>query len=272
LDAALWTPIYNTAQIYFDLNPAVVTATTVNTLTEDPMPAASFTVNAANPANPVARDFTYTGATPGVDLQWDFGSGSLPATAIGPNPSGVVFPPGVQRVILRASLGDCTAEPAVQVFTVGSGAVQSRVRPLSAAQDLPDFTVEWDDWESEMPAQNYTIYVSEDGGPFSEFQSHTAEVSAGFSGRRGHTYSFYSRATDSFGQVEDAPTTADTSTTVRTRLEVNRSPTSLVITWDGPGQLQTATEVSGPWESVSNATSPYPVLSTYAQRFFRVIQ
>ena len=47
-----WTSIYNTARIYFDLNPAVYTATTLNTLTEDPVPVASFSVSLATSANP----------------------------------------------------------------------------------------------------------------------------------------------------------------------------------------------------------------------------
>ena len=135
-----------------------------------------------------------------------------------------------------------------------------------------DFTLAWDDWESETPAQSYSIYASEDGGPFSEFRSNTAELSAVFTGQRGHAYSFYSRASDTYAQVEDAPAIPDASTTIRARLEVSRDQSNLVIRWDGPGQLQSAHEINGLWENVLNATSPHPFSLTNTQSFFRVSQ
>jgi hypothetical protein len=169
------TQIHNTAGIYFDLNQVVTTATTLNTLTDDPMPISSFTV--ASPSA-LTRDFHYTGGTPGATLQWDFGTDAVPPTATGPDATGVIFSTGVQRVILRISVGGCEAEPSVKVLTVGGNN--------------------------------------------------------------------------------------------RTQLHASRSGGNMIITWEGPGQLEAADEVSGPWGDVSNAASPYTAQMDGSARFFRL--
>ena len=61
---------------------------------------------------------------------------------------------------------------------------------------------------------SYDIYVSNDAGPFSLWLSQTTETSAIYSGQSGHAYAFYSVATDSVGNEEDAPIVADTFTLV----------------------------------------------------------
>ena len=53
------------------------------------------------------------------------------------------------------------------------------------------------------------LYDSTDGGPFTEFASVTpASPSASFTGQSGHTYGFYSIASDGAGNVQATPTTA----------------------------------------------------------------
>jgi hypothetical protein len=51
-----------------------------------------------------------------------------------------------------------------------------------------------------------------------------------------------------------------------------RSGNSLVLQWGSGSVLQSATNVAGPWQDVSGATSPYTVPFTGPQRFFRVRQ
>jgi hypothetical protein len=51
-----------------------------------------------------------------------------------------------------------------------------------------------------------------------------------------------------------------------------RSGNSLVLQWGNGSVLQSATNVMGPWQDVSGATSPYTVPFTGPQRFFRVRQ
>ena len=60
----------------------------------------------------------------------------------------------------------------------------------------------------------YDIYVSDNGGPFTAFLTGTTQTSATFTGQVGHTYAFYSVATDNVGHVEDFSATAEVSTQV----------------------------------------------------------
>lgn len=55
----------------------------------------------------------------------------------------------------------------------------------------------------------YSVYVSTNGGPFTLWQESTTATSATFSGTSGNTYAFYSIGSDSLGNTEVAPATAD---------------------------------------------------------------
>ena len=76
------------------------------------------------------------------------------------------------------------------------------------------------------------VFVSTDGGPFTPFLLGTAETSATFTGQFGHTYGFYSVASDHVGHREAAPSGADTTTTL--------AATLLQGDVDGDGQLTMA--------------------------------
>jgi polyhydroxybutyrate depolymerase len=56
----------------------------------------------------------------------------------------------------------------------------------------------------------------------------------------------------------------DTALTIRREWGVN------VLTWAGGGQLQRADKPTGPWQTLSNATSPYTVQSPVPTTFYRV--
>jgi len=58
----------------------------------------------------------------------------------------------------------------------------------------------------------YDAFVSTDGGPFTPFQSATTATSAVFAGQDGHTYAFYTVASDNVGNRQATPTTAQAST------------------------------------------------------------
>ncbi|HKQ38257.1 MAG TPA: CARDB domain-containing protein, partial [Verrucomicrobiae bacterium] len=100
--------------------------------------------------------------------------------------------------------------------------------PSSAVVALPStspasFPVEWsgDDGTGSGVAF-FDVYVSVNGGPFTNWLAHTALHSAIFDGQNGNTYAFYSRATDADGNQEIAPASADTQTTTS---GVNTAPT-----------------------------------------------
>ena len=58
------------------------------------------------------------------------------------------------------------------------------------------------------------MYVSEDGGAFTPFQTDTTNTSATFTGAVGHSYSFYSVATSNVGLVQPTPSAAQATTKV----------------------------------------------------------
>jgi hypothetical protein len=112
--------ITNNAAIYFDLNAPVITVTTTNTITGDPVPVAAFGVTPEIGSGGQTNDFIYTGGNTGATYLWDFGPNATPANSTDQNPTGVVFAAqGDQLVTLQVSLGDCASDPAVQIVTVG---------------------------------------------------------------------------------------------------------------------------------------------------------
>jgi len=74
--------------------------------------------------------------------------------------------------------------------------------------------VRWSGTDAGAGILDYTIFVSEDGGPFTPFLVNTAATSAHFLGTCGKSYRFYSVARDATGNVEDAPGAPDAETTL----------------------------------------------------------
>jgi hypothetical protein len=99
----------------------------------------------------------------------------------------------------------------------------SSVSPLPAVTPTPSFTVNWSGTPGAGAASiaSYDVYVSTDGGAFTRFVVGSTQTAATFTGAFGHTYSFYSIATDDVGNVEAAPSVPDATTTVPS---ANRPP------------------------------------------------
>ncbi len=60
--------------------------------------------------------------------------------------------------------------------------------------------------------KDYSIYVSENGAPFTEWLKHTTNTSDIFSGEDGKTYEFYSVARDQTDNLEDKDAVAEAVT------------------------------------------------------------
>ena len=99
--------------------------------------------------------------------------------------------------------------------TIDAGAPTSTVAALPASSPLM-FTVLWagQDDAGGSGIASFDIYVSDDGGPFTAWLTGTQSTSATYTGQDGHTYAFYSVATDNVGHVQATPATAQTTTTV----------------------------------------------------------
>jgi uncharacterized repeat protein (TIGR01451 family) len=112
--------------------------------------------------------------------------------------------------------------------TIDSVYPTSSVNPLPATTSTASFTVSW---SGSDPAgagiATYDIYSATDNGPYTVWQSGTAATSATFDGALGHTYSFYSMATDNAGKRQQTPGPSQSTTTQGQQTKV---PPTVVVT------------------------------------------
>jgi pimeloyl-ACP methyl ester carboxylesterase len=125
--------------------------------------------------------------------------------------------------------------------------VVDSVPPTSSVAALPSFslgtfTLSWagSDNTGGSGLASYSIYVSDDGGPFTALLTNTTLTSTTFTGANGQTYGFYSVATDNVGNVQATPASAQASTTVDTSPPTSNveplpqfSPASFTVSWSG---------------------------------------
>jgi hypothetical protein len=104
------------------------------------------------------------------------------------------------------------------------------------------FTVTWGggDGGNGSGIASYDIYVSDNGGAFTAFLTGTTLTSATYTGQGGHTYAFYSVATDTAGNREPTPSGAEATITVDTTPPTSSitalpgySPGSFTLSWSG---------------------------------------
>ncbi|HEX4773807.1 MAG TPA: hypothetical protein VH351_23440, partial [Bryobacteraceae bacterium] len=71
------------------------------------------------------------------------------------------------------------------------------------------FTVSWGGSSPVSSVVSFDVFVSDNGGPFTPFVTETTATSAPFTGVPGHTYGFFSIASDAAGNKEPMKTKAD---------------------------------------------------------------
>ena len=124
---------------------------------------------------------------------------------------------GSDTAAIRVSLYDQSwIEPMIHSGT-------DTIPPTSTVGVLPTyspggFTVNWsgNDNAGGSGLASYSIYVSDNGGAYTLWQAATTQTSATFTGVNGHTYTFYSMATDNVGNSEATPATPEATTQVDT--------------------------------------------------------
>jgi len=146
----------------------------------------------------------------------------------------------------------------------------SSVAALPATETSTTFTVSWSGTDVGGPGiAHYDVFVADNGGPFTPFQSFATSTSATFTGVNGHTYGFYSVATDNVGNRQATPTAAQATTAVSvvTALPTSHvaalallSPATFTVSWVG-------SDVGGPGISsfdvyVSDNNGPFTALLT----------
>jgi probable HAF family extracellular repeat protein len=95
----------------------------------------------------------------------------------------------------------------------------SHVAALPATASAASFSVSWSGFDSLSGIATYTIFSSDNGGAFVPWISGTTATQATYIGVAGHTYRFYSIATDAAGNQEPAKTSPEAATAVPARLK-----------------------------------------------------
>jgi len=90
----------------------------------------------------------------------------------------------------------------------------SHVNSLPATESCPNFKVSWSGSDVGSGTKSFTVFYSDNGGPFTAWLTDTASTADTFQGQLGHSYTFYSIAQDLVGNAEPAMTTAEATTQV----------------------------------------------------------
>jgi hypothetical protein len=112
----------------------------------------------------------------------------------------------------------------------------STVAPLPPVVHLNRVPVRWagDDGPSGTGIATFDIYVSRDGGPFNAWQTSTQGTEALFDAEAGHTYGFYSIATDAAGNRQAIPGGPQAVTFVDAPVQLQFDAATNVIDENGP--------------------------------------
>jgi RHS repeat-associated protein len=171
--------------------------------------------------------WTFTSIDPATgDLPADVLTGFLPPDVT--DPQGAAFisysvlpKPGLTTgavvsakatVIFDAGLSDQSSLD-TPVFTNAIDAGAPTSSATTAKYVGSKFTVSWvgTDDSGGSGIDHYDVYVSDNGGAFTPFLLNTTSTSATFTGVIGHTYGFYSVATDGVGFAQPTPTASQTT-------------------------------------------------------------
>jgi RHS repeat-associated protein len=147
------------------------------------------------------------------------------------------------------------------LITIDAAPPSSQVLPLPATTPTTQFTVSWtgSDDPGGSGIARFDIYYADDGGPWTLWRTSATQSSATFGGQLGHTYAFYSIATDYVGHREEAPPTPDAITTITTvqapTLGILLAGTAVELSWPASAEafiLEAAPSLDAPihWQPV----------------------
>jgi RHS repeat-associated protein len=258
---ATGTQIRNVAGVSFDYSPSIDTDLVNDEDPNegiDPNKQALITIDATPPSSTVAAlpttttetSFTVSwsgsdGAGPGIasyDVYVSDGSGPYTLWQDDTTDTSAVFTGGVGHTFSFYSVAtdnvglDQPIPTMAQATTMVVGAPTSSVNALPPSTTNTGFTLSWSGTPGPGATSiaSYTVYDSEDGGPFMPFLTNTTLTSTTFTGQPGHTYGFYSVATNNVGVAQPTPNAAQATITVANTPTPTPTPTQTVIVGEQP--------------------------------------
>jgi hypothetical protein len=135
---------------------------------------------------------------------------------------------------------DSSSDPTT-IFASGTTPPTSSVSALPAFQNKTAIALSWTGQPvGGVTIASYDIYTSDNGGAFTAILTATTQTSTTFNGQNGHTYGFYSVATDSLGHRQPTPSAAQATTKVDTVAPTSSvavlpafSKPSFLVSWSG---------------------------------------
>jgi hypothetical protein len=110
----------------------------------------------------------------------------------------------------------------------------SSVTAFSAATTKDTtFEVKWTGADTGSGVDKFSVFVSDNGGAFTSLLNNTTDTSTMFTGQKGHTYSFYTLASDHVGLVEAPPAAADATIKVEQSVPIPIVGTKKLTDADG---------------------------------------
>jgi hypothetical protein len=94
--------------------------------------------------------------------------------------------------------------------TLDAAKPTSAVNALPATAEETEFTVAWGGEDDGSAIAGFSTFVSKDGGDYLPWLWQTNRTEAVYTAESGHVYAFYAVATDYVGNIEAAPSVADT--------------------------------------------------------------
>jgi hypothetical protein len=125
----------------------------------------------------------------------------------------------------------------------------SHVLALPAVEATSSFTVSWSGTDIGSGVKSFTVFVSDNGGPFSAWQINNTGTSATYIGQNGHTYGFYSIATDNVGNIEGMKQSPEASITIVPPI----ATTAIVSSSANPGDLNSTITFTATVTPATNA-------------------
>lgn len=113
--------------------------------------------------------------------------------------------------------------------TLDASPPTSRTSPLPPSVGALTFPVAWQGIDVGSGIANYSVFVSDNGGPFKEWHRSSTATTTLFNGLGGHSYSFFSIARDQAGNAEPLKTVAEASTVVNVACAANVTSAFTVV-------------------------------------------